>query len=92
MNTYQETVGEASTWSRGPDIRSASWLGIAGGNRFKGNTRAVGDPGYLIAMPKPTRLALHMALHEEQERRALEGELRLLETAWTQHRGERGAT
>ena len=31
---------------------------------------------------KPTRLALEMALHEEQERRALEGELWLLERAW----------
>ena len=33
-------------------------------------------------MPKPTKLALEMALHEEQERRALEGELWLLEHAW----------
>ncbi len=33
-------------------------------------------------MPKPTRLALEMALHEEQERRALEGELAQLERAW----------
>jgi hypothetical protein len=30
----------------------------------------------------PVRLALEMAAHEEQERRALEGELALLETAW----------
>jgi hypothetical protein len=30
----------------------------------------------------PVRLALEMAAHEEQERRALEGELTLLETAW----------
>ena len=28
------------------------------------------------------RLALEMAVHEETERRALEGELALLETAW----------
>ena len=28
------------------------------------------------------RLALEMALHEEQERRALEGELKVLEAAW----------
>jgi hypothetical protein len=35
--------------------------------------------GYL---PTPARLALEMALHEEQERRALEGELRSLELAW----------
>ena len=33
-------------------------------------------------LPKPTKLALEMALHEEQERRALEGELWLLEAAW----------
>jgi hypothetical protein len=30
----------------------------------------------------PEALALEMALHEEQERRALEGELSLLEAAW----------
>jgi hypothetical protein len=33
-------------------------------------------------MPKPTQLALELALHEEQERRALEGELWRLERAW----------
>ena len=32
-------------------------------------------------MPHPTRLALEMALHEDQ-RRALEGELWILEQAW----------
>ena len=41
-----------------------------------------GSPGYIWKMPVPTRLALEMALHEEQERRALEGELWLLERAW----------
>ncbi|MYH50656.1 MAG: hypothetical protein F4151_14315 [Gammaproteobacteria bacterium] len=39
-------------------------------------------PGWFRKMSKPTRLALEMALHEEQERRALEGELWLLERAW----------
>lgn len=34
--------------------------------------------------PIETRLALEMAAHEEQERRALEGELALLEAAWRQ--------
>ena len=33
-------------------------------------------------MSPPTRLALEMSLHEEQERRALEGELWILEQAW----------
>ncbi|CAN5221586.1 hypothetical protein BH20GEM2_BH20GEM2_10660 [soil metagenome] len=32
--------------------------------------------------PHPVRLALEMAAHEEQERRALEGELAMLEAAW----------
>jgi hypothetical protein len=35
-------------------------------------------------LPTQTRLAVEMALHEEQERRALEGELKALEEAWRQ--------
>jgi hypothetical protein len=38
--------------------------------------------GHLARLPAPTRLAVEMALHEEQERRALEGELWRLERAW----------
>jgi hypothetical protein len=36
----------------------------------------------LFSLPAPQRLALEMALHEEAERRALEGELSQLEEAW----------
>lgn len=36
----------------------------------------------ITKLPKDTKLALEMAVHEEQERRALEGELWLLEAAW----------
>ena len=36
----------------------------------------------LYALSSPASLALEMALHEEQERRALEGELHELEQAW----------
>ena len=36
----------------------------------------------LFSLPTPQRLALEMALHEEAERRALEGELAELEQAW----------
>ncbi len=39
-------------------------------------------PGFVHRMPRPTRLALEMAVHEEQERRALAGELVELEAAW----------
>ena len=38
--------------------------------------------GHLAQLSIPTRLAVEMALHEEQERRALEGELWLLERRW----------
>ena len=41
-----------------------------------------GRSGYIRSIPGPTRLGLEMALHEEQERRALEGELWILEQAW----------
>ncbi len=49
------------------------------GDRFKGRK---GEPGFIDKMPSPTKLALEMALHEEEERRALEGELWRLERAW----------
>ncbi len=57
-------------------------------------TRPVGDGswkpmkekhmGLVHKLPRPTRLALEMALHEEQERRALQGELQALQAAWKQ--------
>ena len=37
-----------------------------------------------LSVPLATRLALEMAAHEDTERRALEGELYLLEEAWKQ--------
>ncbi|WP_419162375.1 hypothetical protein [Candidatus Palauibacter sp.] len=48
----------------------------------RGRKVRLSGPGWVRKMPKPTRLALEMALHEEQERRALEGELAQLEQAW----------
>jgi hypothetical protein len=52
---------------------------VVSGDRF---TDRKGVPGYVNKMPKPIQLALEMALHEEEERRALEGELWHLERAW----------
>jgi hypothetical protein len=44
------------------------------------------DDGWpaIIRLPKEVRLALEMVTHEDAERRALEGELSLLETEWRQ--------
>lgn len=41
-----------------------------------------GDMGDIAYIPAPARLALEMALNEDTERQALEGELHLLESAW----------
>ncbi|HJQ55171.1 MAG TPA: hypothetical protein VJ825_15135 [Gemmatimonadaceae bacterium] len=41
-----------------------------------------GKHGKLAKMPEEMRLALEMISHEESERRALEGELHILEEAW----------
>jgi len=46
--------------------------------------KAVDKQAALKKLAAPTRLALEMALHEEQERRALAGELVELELAWRQ--------
>lgn len=36
----------------------------------------------IVAAPQPVRLAMEMALHEHDERRAMEGELHILEERW----------
>ncbi|MGD2071299.1 MAG: hypothetical protein PVI57_21700 [Gemmatimonadota bacterium] len=41
-----------------------------------------GKKGTLAKLPAETKLAFEMALHEERERRALEGELKELEFVW----------
>jgi len=58
--------------------RMGAGLSLPTGNR-RTDTRAA-----LRKLAAPTRLALEMALHEEQERRALAGELVELELAWRQ--------
>ena len=75
-------AGDAESYLRQIARRSARQAKIDGQGR-----RVVGDPtdpqeSGLLALPISARLAIEMALHEEQERRALEGELAELELAW----------
>jgi hypothetical protein len=49
---------------------------------FYGRPLFPGKPGLVHKLPTPTKLAMEMALHEEQERVALAGELLTLEEAW----------
>lgn len=68
-------VGTSSTVRQTSSGAVASMTGVS-------QLPAKDKTGAVATLPVPTRLALEMALHEEQERRALEGELALLEEAW----------
>ncbi|MFY7923354.1 MAG: hypothetical protein ACOVSI_13170 [Gemmatimonas sp.] len=46
-----------------------------------------GDTGDWRQMPAPVRLAFEMAIHEDAERRAMDGELATLERAWAEAEG-----
>jgi hypothetical protein len=62
---------EAPGYARPYPTRRSRWSGHYDFNKYG-----------LYALPAQHRLALEMALHEEAERRAMEGELALLEEAW----------
>ena len=74
----QEAVRALEEW-RGPERAFAE---AAARVREYGAKQTFGDTGSLQHLPRPIRLALEMAAHEEQERRALESELKELEAAW----------
>jgi hypothetical protein len=92
-HTVQEAVREIEEAGHPTEYLRRASLDGAGkdGNLW---TRPMGDGswkplkekhlGLIQKLPGPSRLALEMALHEEQERRALQGELKALEMAWRQ--------
>jgi hypothetical protein len=51
-------------------------------SRYRATGGEIFNAHRLAHLPKEVRLALEMAAHDEQERRALEGELAILEAAW----------
>ena len=75
QRTVQEAVRHIEEHRRSEEFLRA----ISRGDRF---TDRKGVPGYVNKMPRATKLAVEMALHEEQERLALDGELWRLERAW----------
>ena len=76
--SVQDAVMELENWG-GPDRAFAA---AANNIRVYAAQQTFGDTGALQFFPRPVRLALEMAAHEEQERRALEGELKQLEQEW----------
>lgn len=79
MGGKKDTIQEAVASIEEAGHPDAFLAQISSGRQFVDRK---GIPGYLNKMPAPTKLALEMALHEEQERRALAGELWLLAEAW----------
>jgi hypothetical protein len=75
QRTVQDAVAQIEQLGHPDDFLAD----VVKGERFHDKK---GVPGYVNKMPTATKLALEMALHEEQERRALEGELWRLERAW----------
>jgi hypothetical protein len=79
-----EGSGSPEEFLRGITARVAPKSG-----KLTGPIVSTDDPRVISALvkpvallPAPFRLAIEMALHEEQEQRALQGELALLEAAW----------
>jgi hypothetical protein len=77
---YPGWLAQNSNSNSVPDFRG-------GMKRFVGTFRGERIAGAPLPMPKRSLpraevVALEMALHEETERRAMEGELKLLEAAW----------
>lgn len=74
----QDAVGLIEE-SGGPD----RWFAAAAARtREWGAQQNWGDTGAINHLPRAVKLALEMAAHEENERRALEGELQALEARW----------
>jgi hypothetical protein len=75
MNTIGGSAGQVES-----AVKKLEWFGgSAGMLRFAARER---DARPVMELGYAQRLALEMAAHEEQELRALEGELAALETAW----------
>ena len=73
VRVLEEAGSTDATFATAARVRSRSSWGFLRGKVVAGS---------LAALPTPIRLALEMAAHEDSERRALEGELHVLEAAW----------
>jgi hypothetical protein len=78
QSVVSDAADLAGTWKNPSDGFA---YGLARAREVHART-LYGDLGSLSHLPAPMRLALEMSLHEEQEQRALAGELAELERTW----------
>jgi hypothetical protein len=79
VNLLDETPRSDDTFAAIAGLAPGPKRGLAW---VRGHVRRFETPYTLSALPAAQRLALEMALHEDDERRALEGELAVLEERW----------
>ena len=79
--SVREAVQRLENYNGSEGYLDALWSGRAD-TLTKTTRNGVVKPKALQSLSGPTRITLEMALHEEQERRAIRGELHVLEAAW----------
>ena len=84
--TLFEEVGSSLDVLRSVQTRAGAWVGAPRWHAKAPSAEVLGYethyPGALSTLQPRYRLALEMALHEESERRAMDGELAALEAQW----------
>ena len=80
VNVLEKSNGPSNLFAN----TAVSWRSLSEerARKVMWNWKSDGPIGQISLLPAPVRLALEMSLHEEDERRALEGELWLLEDRW----------
>ena len=79
--SVRAAVQRLETFNGSEGYLEALWAGRAD-KLWKTTRKGMVKPQSLQSLKSATRITLEMALHEEQERRAILGELHVLEAAW----------
>jgi hypothetical protein len=84
VEIMEETASPEKLFARYANTKTKLPWGVAAAREVNSwGWAATADAGHpLQDLPKHVRLALEMATHEESERRALDGELSVLQAAW----------
>jgi hypothetical protein len=80
VNEAVEIIGRSGGTDRLFERYAASTMYMSS----SGVTHLPAKDNLIAQLPREVRLAMEMAVHEDTERRALEGELAVLEEAWRQ--------
>jgi hypothetical protein len=80
----ESTPDPLQLFKQGAGFGRVAGVGGAGRRRRSRRPQLDGSEAFIDRIPAPMLLAMEMAAHEDVERRAMEGELAILEAAWRQ--------